>query len=95
LNRSAKFAFRNFPGKRFRLIDQYDRHTVAVAGGQIGLFVNIHAGEGKGDLGLHVPGHALDDVAEVAVVPGKDRHFNHGCTPRRSPAGRQESVDLI
>lgn len=78
LDRPSKFAFSHFPGKHLHLIYQHDRHAVAIAGGQIRIFVNIPAGEGIGGLCLDLLRDAHDHVAEVAIMPGKDGDINHG-----------------
>jgi hypothetical protein len=75
------------------VIDQHDRHAVAVAGGQVGVFVNVYTGESEGSLGLHLPGHAFDDVAEVAVRAGENGDFNHGCMPR--PTGSRNGMNQL
>ncbi|OGX14494.1 MAG: hypothetical protein A3K11_08985 [Nitrospirae bacterium RIFCSPLOWO2_12_FULL_63_8] len=95
MNRSAELPLGDFSRKRFHLIDQHDRYAVSVAGRQVGVFINIHAGEREGGLSLDLLGDALDHVAKVAFVPGEDGYFNHGCVLLRRLAKRQESVDLI
>lgn len=70
INGPPEVAFRYPARENLDPIDQHDWNPVAIAGGQVGMVVNVHAGEGKGDLSLDVAGEAFDDVAEVALAPG-------------------------
>lgn len=83
-------AFRDRACEDLDLIDQHHRHPVTVASGQVGMGINVHAGEGKGNLGLDRAGEAFDDLAEVALMPGQDRHVHRGRLAAFGAADRQE-----
>ncbi len=70
------------------LIDQDDRHTVAVSRKELLITINVHPVQGEREVLPYLCGHTGDHSAEMAIAAGDDRDVDGIHGPRNRWVGR-------